>query len=103
MYDPSEAMAALKFAPRIRNERGALRGMSGIAHGSSKATPCTVPVMLRTIRVCVGAKLAESQLAMVITEIAQRRIRIVPQGEPDRLASPFLHGFNALPVRIEQD
>ena len=52
---------------------------------------------------CVGAKLAESQLAMVISEIAQRRIRIVPQGEPDRLASPFLHGFNALPVRIEQD
>jgi hypothetical protein len=40
---------------------------------------------------------------MVISEIAQRRIRIVPQGDPDRLASPFLHGFNALPVRIEQD
>ena len=52
---------------------------------------------------CVGAKLAESQLAMVISEIAGRRFRIVPQGAPDRLASPFLHGFNALPVRIERD
>ncbi|MBK9012107.1 cytochrome P450 [Novosphingobium sp.] len=52
---------------------------------------------------CVGAKLAESQLAMVIAEIARRGLRIVPQSAPDRLASPFLHGFNALPVRIERD
>ena len=52
---------------------------------------------------CVGAKLAESQLAMVIAEIARRGLRIVPQDAPDRLASPFLHGFNALPVRIERD
>lgn len=50
---------------------------------------------------CVGAKLAESQLAMVIAEIVRREIRIVPQGKPTRLASPFLHGFTAMPVRIE--
>jgi len=51
---------------------------------------------------CVGAKLAESQIATVIAEIVNRNIRIVPQGAPERLASPFLHGFTAMPVRIEQ-
>ncbi len=50
---------------------------------------------------CVGAKLAEDQLATLIGEIAARGIRIVPQGAPTRLASPFLHGFTAMPVRIE--
>ena len=50
---------------------------------------------------CVGAKLAESQIATVIAEIAERNIRIVPQGAPERLASPFLHGFTKMPVRIE--
>ena len=50
---------------------------------------------------CVGAKLAESQLATVIAEIVRRDIRVVPQGKPSRLASPFLHGFTAMPVRIE--
>ncbi|MFM5953767.1 MAG: cytochrome P450 [Novosphingobium sp.] len=50
---------------------------------------------------CVGAKLAEDQLATLIGEIVSRNIRIVPQGAPSRLASPFLHGFTAMPVRIE--
>jgi cytochrome P450 len=50
---------------------------------------------------CVGAKLAEDQLATVIEEIVGRNIRIVPQGAPSRLASPFLHGFTAMPVKIE--
>jgi len=50
---------------------------------------------------CVGAKLAEDQLATLIGEIVSRQFRIVPQGKPDRLASPFLHGFTAMPVRIE--
>ena len=31
------------------------------------------------------------------------RLRIVPTGAATRLASPFLHGITALPVRIEQD
>ena len=50
---------------------------------------------------CVGAKLAESQIATVIAEMVNRNIRVVPQGAPERLASPFLHGFTAMPVRIE--
>jgi cytochrome P450 len=51
---------------------------------------------------CVGARLAEIQLCTVIEEIVERGWRIVPQGAPTRLASPFLHGFTAMPVRIER-
>ena len=50
---------------------------------------------------CVGAKLAEAQLACVIEEVVNRGITVVPQGAPTRLASPFLHGFTAMPVQIE--
>ena len=50
---------------------------------------------------CVGARLAESQLATLIGELANREWRIVPQDAPERLSSPFLHGFTAMPVRIE--
>lgn len=52
---------------------------------------------------CVGARLAEIQVGTLIDEIARRRIRIVPQAAPTRLASPFLHGFTAMPVQIVQD
>jgi len=50
---------------------------------------------------CVGARLAEIQIGTLISEIVERNWRIAPQGEPTRLASPFLHGFTAMPVRIE--
>ncbi|MXO62548.1 cytochrome P450 [Qipengyuania oceanensis] len=50
---------------------------------------------------CVGARLAEIQIGTLITEIVERNWRIVPQAEPTRLASPFLHGFTQMPVRIE--
>jgi cytochrome P450 len=50
---------------------------------------------------CVGARLAEIQLATLIGEIVTRNWQIVPQGAPTRLASPFLHGFTAMPVRIQ--
>ncbi len=50
---------------------------------------------------CVGARLAEVQLQALIEEIVSRDMRIVPQGPATRLASPFLHGFTAMPVRIE--
>ncbi|MBF9151379.1 cytochrome P450 [Novosphingobium jiangmenense] len=52
---------------------------------------------------CVGARLAEVQIAAVIEEIATRRLRITPQGAPTRLASPFLHGFTAMPVVMTRD
>ncbi|WP_338465950.1 cytochrome P450 [Novosphingobium sp. ZN18A2] len=50
---------------------------------------------------CVGARLAEIQLATLIEEWVARDWRVVPQGVPERLASPFLHGFVHMPVRIE--
>ena len=49
---------------------------------------------------CVGARLAEIQLATLIEEIVSRGIRIEPTGTPTRMASPFLHGFTEMPVRI---
>ena len=49
---------------------------------------------------CVGAKLAEDQLATLIGEIADRGWRLVPQGAPTRLPSPFLHGFTSVPVQL---
>ena len=50
---------------------------------------------------CVGARLAEIQLATLIGEIVARNWKIVPQSKPTRLASPFLHGFTEMPVRVE--
>ena len=51
---------------------------------------------------CVGARLAEVQLAAVIEGIVNSGARIVPQGAPTRLASPFLHGFTAMPVQLQR-
>lgn len=51
---------------------------------------------------CVGARLAEIQIGTLIEEIVERNWRIVPQGEPTRLPSPFLHGFTQMPVKIEK-
>ena len=49
---------------------------------------------------CVGARLAEIQLDTLIEEMLDRNWRVVPQAAPTRLASPFLHGFTAMPVQI---
>ncbi len=49
---------------------------------------------------CVGARLAEMQLAIYIEEILKRNMRIEMVGEPERMASCFLHGFDAMPVRM---
>jgi cytochrome P450 len=49
---------------------------------------------------CVGARLAEMQLAIFIEEIVKRNIRVELVEQPIRMASPFLHGFTEMPVRI---
>jgi cytochrome P450 len=49
---------------------------------------------------CVGARLAEMQLAIFIEEIVKRNIRVELVGQPTHMASPFLHGFTEMPVRI---
>jgi cytochrome P450 len=42
---------------------------------------------------CVGARLAEIQLATLIGEMIERKLEIEMVAPPTRLASPFLHGF----------
>ena len=49
---------------------------------------------------CVGARLAELQLAVYLEELLRRNVRIEPAGEWQRAPSPFLHGFTAMPVRM---
>ena len=49
---------------------------------------------------CVGARLAEIQLAVLFEEILSRGVRIEEVAEPTRLASPFLHGFTEMPVKL---
>jgi cytochrome P450 len=51
---------------------------------------------------CVGARLAEIQLATVLEELVERNLTVTLQGAPSRLESPFLHGFTAMPVRVER-
>ena len=49
---------------------------------------------------CVGARLAEIQLATLIGEIVERNWTVELAEPPTRLASCFLHGFTDMPVRI---
>jgi cytochrome P450 len=49
---------------------------------------------------CVGNRLAEMQLKVVWEEILKRFERIEVVGEPKRLKSNFVKGYDAMPVRI---
>jgi cytochrome P450 len=49
---------------------------------------------------CVGNRLAEMQLKVVWEEILKRFKRIEVVGEPRRLKSNFVKGYEALPVKI---
>ena len=49
---------------------------------------------------CLGNRLAEMQLRVVWEEILKRFERIEVVGEPTRLKSNFVKGYEALPVRI---
>jgi cytochrome P450 len=49
---------------------------------------------------CVGNRLAEMQLRVVWEEILKRFPMIEVVGEPRRVPSPFVKGFEHLPVRI---
>ncbi|MEY9126910.1 MULTISPECIES: cytochrome P450 [Bradyrhizobium] len=50
---------------------------------------------------CLGRHLAELQLRVLWEEILDARLEIEVVGEPERIASNFVHGYSALPVRIE--
>jgi cytochrome P450 len=49
---------------------------------------------------CVGMRLAELQLRIVLEEILKRFDRIEVVGEPKRVYSSFIRGYETLPVRI---
>jgi cytochrome P450 len=49
---------------------------------------------------CVGNRLAEMQLRIVWEEILKRWSRLEVMGEPERVRSSFVKGYETLPVRI---
>lgn len=49
---------------------------------------------------CVGRHLAELQLKILWEEVLNRRLDIKVVGEPERVASNFVHGYSSLPVQM---
>ena len=49
---------------------------------------------------CVGDRLAEMQLRVLVHEMMKRRMKIELMGAPVRLYSNFIRGIRSLPVRI---
>ena len=49
---------------------------------------------------CVGNRLAELQLRIVWEEILKRWTHVEVMGEPKRVRSSFVKGYESLPVRI---
>jgi cytochrome P450 len=47
---------------------------------------------------CVGARLAELQIGILLDEMQKRKMRIEVTGTPTRVYSSFVHGYRALPV-----
>lgn len=51
---------------------------------------------------CVGARLAELQLSILLEEMAERRLRVNVLGEPERVAACFVNGYRSLPVELSR-
>jgi cytochrome P450 len=51
---------------------------------------------------CVGARLAEMQIAILLEEMAKRRMRVNVLAEPTRVAACFVHGYRQMPVEISR-
>ena len=51
---------------------------------------------------CVGARLAELQVSILLEEMAARRMRVTVVGEPARVAACFVHGYRSLPVELSR-
>lgn len=47
---------------------------------------------------CVGARLAELQIGILLEEMQKRQMQVKIVGEPERVYSSFVHGFRKLPV-----
>jgi cytochrome P450 len=51
---------------------------------------------------CVGARLAELQIATLLEVLRDRRLRPVQAGAPERVPNCFVHGYRTLPARVER-
>ena len=51
---------------------------------------------------CVGARVAELQLVTLLEEMAKRRLRANPIGEPTRVPACFVNGYRKLMVELER-
>lgn len=51
---------------------------------------------------CIGARLAEMQVRVLLEEMAARRMRVQVCGRRKRIRSNFIHGFRTLEVRQER-
>jgi cytochrome P450 len=51
---------------------------------------------------CVGARLAEIQIQILIEEMLKRRMTVRITGEPEGVAQCFVHGYARLPVTIDR-
>jgi cytochrome P450 len=51
---------------------------------------------------CVGARLAELQVGILLEEMAARRMRVNVVGAPERVNACFVHGYRKLPVELSR-
>ena len=51
---------------------------------------------------CVGARLAELQIRILLEEMAARRLRVNVLAEPERVAACFVHGYRAMQVELSR-
>ncbi len=51
---------------------------------------------------CVGARLAELQIRILLEEMAARRLRVNVVGKPDRVAACFVHGYRKMMVELSR-
>lgn len=51
---------------------------------------------------CVGARLAELQVATLLEVLRDRGLRPVQTGDPERVNSCFVHGYRQLPAKLER-
>ncbi len=51
---------------------------------------------------CVGARLAELQIGVLMEEMAKRRLRVNVAGEVERVPACFVHGYKTVPVELSR-
>ncbi|QJB70490.1 cytochrome P450 [Parasphingorhabdus halotolerans] len=51
---------------------------------------------------CVGARVAELQLHVLLEEMAKRRLRVNVLEEPERVPACFVHGYKKMMVKLEK-